>query len=63
MGQNRFSENLIFKRFAAKVFSEVSRRVKKDSVNLTFNAVLHRKILSRYVMVPWGPQEELQICI
>ena len=26
VGQNRFSKNLIFKRFAAKFFSEVSRR-------------------------------------
>ena len=47
MGQNRFSKNLIFKRFAAKFFSKVSRRFsegQKGSVNLTFNAFLHKKI-------------------
>ena len=46
-GQNRFSKNLIFKRFAAKFFGRSrggSPSVKKDSVNLTFNAFLHRKI-------------------
>ena len=53
-GQNRFSKNLIFERFAEKFFSKVSRGSKRDSVNLTFNAFLHRNFSSRYIMVPGG---------
>ena len=40
-GQNRSSKNLIFKRFAAKCFSKVSKmfsKGQKGSVNLTYNA-------------------------
>ena len=47
-------------RFAAKSFFPKfqggSPRVKKDSVNLTFNAFLHRKFSSMYIMVPGGPK-------
>ena len=49
-GQNRFSKNLIFKRFAAKFFPKVSRRFpegQKWTVNLTFNAFLHRNFSSK----------------
>ena len=57
-GQNKFSKNLIFERFAAKFFPKVSRGVlggsKMDSVNLTCNAFLHRNFSSRYIMVPGG---------
>ena len=58
-GQNRFSKNIIFKRFAAKFISNVSRRFskgQKGSVNLTFNAFLHRKFSSMHIMVPGGPK-------
>ena len=56
-GQNRFSKNLIFERFAAKFFSKVSRGFsegQKGRVNLTFNAFLHRNFSSTYIMVPGG---------
>ena len=58
-GQYRFSKNLICKRFAAKSFSKVSRSFsegQKGSVNLTFNAFLHRKLCSMYKFVPGGPK-------
>ena len=35
-------------------FQGGSPRSKRDSVNLTFNAFLHRKFSSRYIMVPGG---------
>ena len=41
-------------------FFKVSRSFSKDqkwSVNLTFNAVLHRKFSSRHIMLPGGPKE------
>ena len=44
-----------FKRFAAKFVSKVSMMFsngQKGSVNLTFNAFLHRKFSSWYIMVP-----------
>ena len=50
-GQNRVSKNLIMEPFAAKFFSSL-RGSKRDSVNLTFNAFLHRNLLFRYIMVP-----------
>ena len=65
-GQNRFSKNLIFKRFAAKFFSKVSRRFsegQKGSVNLTFNAFLHRKFSSMYIFVPGSPKGVVYICV
>ena len=52
-GQNRFSKKLIFERFAAKFFSKVSRS-KRDTVNFSFNAFLHRNFSSRYIRVPGG---------
>ena len=51
-GGNRFSKNLIFKRFAATFFlmsQEGSPGVKMDSVNLTF---MQKKFSARYNMVP-----------
>ena len=58
-GQNRFSKNVIFKRFAAKFFSKVSRRFsegQKGNVNSTFDALLHRKFFPMYIFVPGGPK-------
>ena len=46
-----------FKRFAAKIFSNVSMRFskgQKGSVKLTFTAFLHRYFSSRYIMVHGG---------
>ena len=46
-----------FKRFSAKFFSKFSKKFskgQKGSVNLTFNAFLHRKFSSRCIMVPEG---------
>ena len=56
-GQNRFSKNLVFERVAAKFFSKVSRGFsegQKGSVNLTFNAFLHKNFSVSYIMVPGG---------
>ena len=56
-GQNLFSKNLIFKRFAAKFFSKVSSRYsegQKGSVNLTFSAFLHRQLSALMQFPPPG---------
>ena len=58
-GQNRFSKNLIFKRFAANFFSKVSRRFsegQKGSVNLTFNAFYMENFLLCTLWFPGGPK-------
>ena len=53
-GQNRFSKNLMFERFAANFFSslkEVQQGAKRYSANLSCNAFFHRDFSSRYIMV------------
>ena len=50
----------------ANFFSKVSRRFsdgQKGSVNLTFNAFLHRKFSSMYIMVPGGSKMVVPICV
>ena len=58
-GSKSIFEKPHFKRFAAKFFLRFqggSPKVKKDIVKLSFNAFLHRKFSSRYIMVPGGPK-------
>ena len=65
MGSKSIFEKPLFKRWRNLFlnFQGGSPRVKRDSVNFTFNAFLNRKFSSRYIMVAGGPKGVVKIWI